>query len=111
MRLSDIFRRFVSHFSSNRSDPVETAKETKQPLPSLSSGTSLGKPKSENMPGLTAQKSKYDAIPGPLGLASASLEGKVALVTGAGTLCLSLSPIARKSFFGRPACTLSQLPT
>lgn len=28
--------------------------------------------------------SKYDAIPGPLGLASASLEGKVALVTGAG---------------------------
>lgn len=31
------------------------------------------------------QTSKYDAIPGPLGLASASLEGKVALVTGAGT--------------------------
>ncbi|KAI1645495.1 NAD(P)-binding protein [Daldinia loculata] len=30
------------------------------------------------------QTSKYDAIPGPLGLASASLEGKVALVTGAG---------------------------
>jgi tetrahydroxynaphthalene reductase len=29
-------------------------------------------------------KSKYDAIPGPLGLAAASLEGKVALVTGAG---------------------------
>jgi len=28
--------------------------------------------------------SKYDAIPGPLGLASASLAGKVALVTGAG---------------------------
>ncbi|KAI0470205.1 short chain dehydrogenase [Xylaria cf. heliscus] len=27
---------------------------------------------------------KYDTIPGPLGLASASLEGKVALVTGAG---------------------------
>ncbi|KAI0972698.1 short chain dehydrogenase [Xylaria arbuscula] len=27
---------------------------------------------------------KYDQIPGPLGLASASLEGKVALVTGAG---------------------------
>ncbi|KAI0457824.1 short chain dehydrogenase [Xylaria acuta] len=27
---------------------------------------------------------KHDAIPGPLGLASASLEGKVALVTGAG---------------------------
>jgi tetrahydroxynaphthalene reductase len=36
------------------------------------------------MPGVTKQTSKYDAIPGPLGLASASLEGKVALVTGAG---------------------------
>jgi tetrahydroxynaphthalene reductase len=36
------------------------------------------------MPGLTTTGSKYDAIPGPLGLASASLEGKVALVTGAG---------------------------
>ena len=31
-----------------------------------------------------AKKGKYTAIPGPLGLASASLEGKVALVTGAG---------------------------
>ena len=39
------------------------------------------------MPGITDNgkgASKYDAIPGPLGLASASLEGKVALVTGAG---------------------------
>ena len=41
------------------------------------------------MPGATTVSapsgtSKYDAIPGPLGLASASLEGKVALVTGAG---------------------------
>lgn len=38
------------------------------------------------MPGATETRtgSKYDAIPGPLGLASASLEGKVALVTGAG---------------------------
>ncbi|KAI1366798.1 short chain dehydrogenase [Xylaria arbuscula] len=33
------------------------------------------------MPGTVT---KYDQIPGPLGLASASLEGKVALVTGAG---------------------------
>ncbi len=44
------------------------------------------------MPGVTETKktSKYDQIPGPLGLASASLEGKVALVTGAGTLsCVS----------------------
>lgn len=31
-----------------------------------------------------AKKGKYNTIPGPLGLASASLEGKVALVTGAG---------------------------
>ncbi|KAJ1331779.1 tetrahydroxynaphthalene reductase [Microdochium nivale] len=36
------------------------------------------------MPGVTADTSKYDAIPGPLGIASASLAGKVALVTGAG---------------------------
>ena len=33
--------------------------------------------------------SKYDAIPGPLGLESASLKGKVALVTGAGTPLLA----------------------
>ncbi|KAK4166993.1 hypothetical protein QBC43DRAFT_11942 [Cladorrhinum sp. PSN259] len=36
------------------------------------------------MPGVTKSGSKYDAVPGPLGLASASLDGKVALVTGAG---------------------------
>ena len=39
------------------------------------------------MPGVTSDygsSSKYDEIPGPLGLASASLQGKVALVTGAG---------------------------
>lgn len=85
MRLSDLFRRFVSHFSSAHPAPVET-KETKQSIPSLSSGTSLAKPKTANMPGVTETKtkSKYDEIPGPLGLASASLEGKVALVTGAG---------------------------
>ncbi|CAJ2512265.1 Uu.00g052800.m01.CDS01 [Anthostomella pinea] len=35
------------------------------------------------MPGVTTT-TKWDAIPGPLGLQSASLEGKVALVTGAG---------------------------
>jgi len=56
---------------------------------------------SEKMPGITEEPpkvveetpapaptskvgSKYDAVPGPLGIASASLEGKVALVTGAG---------------------------
>jgi len=36
------------------------------------------------MPGVTSSGGKYNQIPGPLGLASASLEGKVALVTGAG---------------------------
>jgi tetrahydroxynaphthalene reductase len=39
------------------------------------------------MPGIVsapAGESKYDQIPGPLGPAAASLEGKVALVTGAG---------------------------
>jgi len=36
------------------------------------------------MPSIVGTGSKYDAIPGPVGLASASLEGKVALVTGAG---------------------------
>lgn len=35
----------------------------------------------------TMKKGKYNAIPGPLGLQSASLEGKVALVTGAGKSC------------------------
>lgn len=39
----------------------------------------------EEAPAAPAKKGKYNAIPGPLGLASASLEGKVALVTGAGT--------------------------
>lgn len=38
----------------------------------------------EDAPAAPAKKGKYNAIPGPLGLASASLEGKVALVTGAG---------------------------
>ena len=32
--------------------------------------------------------SRFDAIPGPLGLEAASLKGKVALVTGAG-MCLA----------------------
>lgn len=36
----------------------------------------------------TRSETKYDAIPGPLGLDSASLRGKVALVTGAGECCL-----------------------
>jgi len=96
MRLSDLLRRFVSHFSSSSSKPSAETKETKQPLPpSISSGTSLGKPTTETMPGLTNEpvKGKYNQIPGPLGLASASLEGKVALVTGAGMcffLCLTL---------------------
>jgi tetrahydroxynaphthalene reductase len=114
MRLSDILRRFVSHFSSKPA-PVET-KETKQPIPSLSSGTSLGKPKTDTMPGVTETKpkSKYDQIPGPLGLASASLEGKVALVTGAGTFVLhpihSLSRALLLFFFRSAARIMHPLP-
>lgn len=37
-----------------------------------------------------SKKGRYNAIPGPLGLASASLEGKVALVTGAGMFDFSI---------------------
>jgi tetrahydroxynaphthalene reductase len=96
MRLSDIFRRLLSHFFSTRST-TET-KETHQQYTSQSppsSGTTIPKlpttttitNTSATMPGVTSDygsSSKYDEIPGPLGLASASLQGKVALVTGAG---------------------------
>lgn len=96
MRLSDIFRRLFSHFFSTRS-PTET-KETHQQYTSQSppsSGTTIPKLPTTTtitstlaaMPGVTSDygsSSKYDQIPGPLGLASASLQGKVALVTGAG---------------------------
>jgi hypothetical protein len=42
-------------------------------------------PEKVAMPALTTTANgKFDEIPGPLGLASASLAGKVALVTGAG---------------------------
>ncbi|KAK4187344.1 Trihydroxynaphthalene reductase [Podospora australis] len=78
MSLSDLFSRLLSHFSSSDSTH-ETFEARNQSSSSLETTAS--------MPGLTEQpsgSSKYDAIPGPLGLASASLEGKVALVTGAG---------------------------
>lgn len=45
------------------------------------------------------KKGKYNAIPGPLGLASASLEGKVALVTGAGELNFLADPDFWVPFF------------
>ena len=65
-------------------------------MPSItSSGTTLPKTTTTNpettttakMPGLTSGNAPghFNKIPGPLGLASASLDGKVALVTGAGT--------------------------
>lgn len=41
-------------------------------------------PEKVAMPAVTTANGKFDEIPGPLGLASASLAGKVALVTGAG---------------------------
>lgn len=46
-----------------------------------------------------SKKGKYNAIPGPLGLASASLEGKVALVTGAGELHFPVDPDFWVPFF------------
>lgn len=57
-----------------------------------------------------SKKGKYNAIPGPLGLASASLEGKVALVTGAGELSFPQSdPDLWVPFFPRPMFPLDDL--
>jgi tetrahydroxynaphthalene reductase len=53
------------------------------PVPSLTNQVEA-EVAATTMPGTIRTGSKYDAIPGPLGLASASLAGKVALVTGAG---------------------------
>lgn len=54
-----------------------------------------------------SKKGKYNAIPGPLGLASASLEGKVALVTGAGEFDFPVDPEFWVSFFVHP---ISHIP-
>jgi tetrahydroxynaphthalene reductase len=87
MRISDLFRRLASHFSSSPR-PSETKEKETKTAPSNSSGTSLTNAiTSDKMPGTVsqpAQPGRFNQIPGPLGLASASLEGKVALVTGAG---------------------------
>ena len=96
MKLTNIFRRLVSHFFRSTSETTKEAKQQdQQQRPaqySPSSTTAQSKTSATTsvttttMPGVTtATSSKYDQIPGPLGLASASLEGKVALVTGAGT--------------------------
>lgn len=114
MRLTNVFRQLVSClFCAHKYESSPETKGTgdsKQPHNSARSSskesskskpsTTLTSPNNINnansitntiassrttMPGATSKKSsKYDAIPGPLGLASASLEGKVALVTGAG---------------------------
>lgn len=70
-------------YRPNKPDNRATVKATAPP-PSRS-------PKSESLPEKVAMPartssppSKFDEIPGPLGMASASLAGKVALVTGAG---------------------------
>ncbi|KAK0713241.1 hypothetical protein B0T26DRAFT_359624 [Lasiosphaeria miniovina] len=100
MRVSDIFRRLVSHFSNPDPSPSETREAKPQPAPSTtSSGATLPKPAAK-MPGLTSNTpGKFSQIPGPLGLASASLEGKVALVTGAGTSWhISFHPFLQVSF-------------
>lgn len=112
MKLTDIFRRLVSHFIPTRSAPetIEAKQhhQSSRSPASSSSGTVFSKPPTAitvqatklptTMPGLTSDNngapagvSKYDEIPGPLGLASASLQGKVALVTGAGTYNCSRS--------------------
>lgn len=57
-----------------------------------------------------AKKGKYNAIPGPLGLASASLEGKVALVTGAGELNFPSRPRFLGPFFVHPIIPWTLLP-
>ncbi len=134
MRFADVFRRLVSHFIPTRSSAPETTNETKQHQSPASSATTFSKPTTitttapptisistipTTMPGVTSiptGSSKYDEIPGPLGLASASLAGKVALVTGAG-MCASLfylsaSPIhpqsdpVRASQSCQRACTM-----
>jgi hypothetical protein len=57
------------------------------------------------MPGtLNGEHVDYTRIPGPLGLASASLEGKVALVTGAGRS--HHRPLFSQTHTGLPHLTL-----
>jgi tetrahydroxynaphthalene reductase len=96
MRLTDIFRRLLSLNPSTTTrspETKETTTSTSSPLPekakesittTTSSPTTTNKP--TKMPGVTSTTTpgRYTQVPGPLGLASASLEGKVALVTGAG---------------------------
>lgn len=81
----------LSHFSSNRASTTEKKHQTVSVSSNSSSSTTtpatIKATPAAKMPGVTAPSgsSKYDQIPGPLGLNSAKLDGKVALVTGAGT--------------------------
>ena len=102
MALPAFLARLLSHFSSsNKANTTAEKNKNKQkqsvPASSNSSSTTTNTstikathtppPPVAKMPGVTAPSgsSKYDQIPGPLGLRSADLSGKVALVTGAGT--------------------------
>ena len=57
-------------------------------IPHHTSGSKAGAIVDSKVAEAAAAEGKYDKIPGPLGIQSASLAGKIALVTGAGTCCL-----------------------
>ncbi|KAK1773692.1 tetrahydroxynaphthalene reductase [Copromyces sp. CBS 386.78] len=89
MALPAFLARLLSHFSSNKANTTEKKQQT-VPVSSNSSSTTntsnIKATPAAKMPGVTTPSgtSKYDTIPGPLGIQSAHLNGKVALVTGAG---------------------------
>lgn len=96
MTLPAFLDRLLCHFSSNKANTTEKKQQT-VPVSSNSSSTTntstiKATPAAAKMPGVTAPSgtSKYDQIPGPLGSQSSKLDGKVALVTGAGTCSFSL---------------------
>lgn len=92
MPLSAFFRRLVSHFSSSTRPSPSVPEKINETVPAAYSSTSSTTNNNNNnhnntakMPGTTNAPGRFNQIPGPLGLESASLAGKVALVTGAGT--------------------------
>ena len=114
MKVVDLFRRLLCFFSSKSSETSSETLPAEQPQQSLkeTSSTSSSANATSNqlnntttkMPSVAGKPAgKYDEIPGPLGLGAASLAGKVALVTGAGTYNLVLFlALQRRSIGGRP---------
>ena len=103
MKVVNLFRRLLCFFSSKSSDTSSETFPAEQPQQSLKEASSSFTSSSANgtsiqlnntitkMPSVAGKPAgKYDEIPGPLGLGAASLAGKVALVTGAGTYNLVL---------------------